>query len=97
MRNITPKVRSTINNFAKIEHSIFQKESIFDTIEHTIVPIKHIIDRPQTTYWNVLNGGCNPTHHPAKKNIGHAKSNAISQPLDVRTISPRLDFTNAII
>ena len=44
------KVSHTINNFAKIEHNIFQMESVLVKIEKIIVPNRQIAEMPKTIY-----------------------------------------------
>ena len=91
------KVSHTVNNFAKIEHRIFQIDPKLVKIENKIVPNKQAPDIPNTMYWNMLYGGSIPPHHPRKKEMGHPNNRAMSQPLAVKTISPCLDLTIAMI
>ena len=94
---IISRVSHTVNNLAKMEHSIFQIESKLVKIEKRIVPNKQAPDILNTMYWNMLYGGSIPPHQPRKNDIGHPNNRAMSQPLAVKTISPRLDLTIAMI
>ena len=43
-------VSQTINNFAKMEHKIFQIESVLAMMEKIIVPNRQIAEMPKTIY-----------------------------------------------
>lgn len=67
------------------------------TKEKMTVPKRHKAEIPHKTICQAAIGGSIPPHQPMKKNMGHASRRVISQPLAVNTISPRFDFTKAII
>ena len=90
-------VSQTINTLAKIEHRIFQNESLLETIENMAEPIKQTPATIHKMYRTVSKEGFSCMKLPTNIKTGQVSNSAISQPFVVNVMFPFLDFTNAII